>query len=332
MSSTNASPSAFGWDFQVNAGIVLLLMNIGEAESVKIEGTTEDVEITFANGQKVFAQAKSIFDPDDTSHAIDKLEGALKTLNNASTSPEAERLVYVTNSPNPFIDVKTMTAFTGSCAYLPYANLPQVCKDRIDTICTRQRHTLPRNNLAVLVFDFRGDGENRYRIVKEKVNELLAQLSLSDRGWGKQTLNIWHSEFGHNASQHDLQKCVTKKQMIWPLIVWLCEVGADDVRFNDCDESESNELLTRYKVVICDSAERFEFVTKVMTAYSGFEPGLQSKTRTDRFVSERWEDFKSEFALPNAEDSILGKIVKIAVHNVIKSRRHIDSVKKAVNL
>jgi hypothetical protein len=120
--------------------------------------------------------------------------------------------------------------------------------------------------------------------------------------------------------------------MIWPLIVWLCEVGGDDVRFNDCDEAEVNELLASYKVVICDSTERFEFVTKVMTAYSGFEPGLQSKTRTERFVSERWKDYKSAFALLNAEDSIMEKIIKIAVHNVIKSRRHIDSVKKAVNL
>lgn len=332
MRSTNASASAFGWDFQVNAGIVLMLMNIREVQSIRIEGKTEDVEITFSNKRKLYAQAKSVFDPDDHSNVIAKLEGALKTLSQASTLREAKRLVYVTNSPNPFNDVRTVSAFNGPCAFVPYANLPQASKGIIDDICTRESHTLPRSDFALLVFDFRGDGENRYRIVKEKVNELLAQLTLSDKGWGKRTLEIWHREFGQNASQHDLSRSITKKQVIWPLIVWLCEVDGNDARFSECDEAEINELLSRYRSVICDNTERFAFVTKVMTAYSGFETGLPSKTRTERFVSERWSDFKNEFDLPGTEDHIVEKVVKIAVHNVIKSRQYIGSVKKEVNL
>lgn len=332
MRGTNASSSAFGWDFQVNAGIVLMLMNLRHSQSVRIEGKTEDVEITLINGRKIHAQAKSVYDSDDYSHVIDKLNKALTTLANAQSMSETERLIYATNSPNPFNDVQSMQAFSGSCAYLPYTDLPKVCKDRIDTLCDNHKPTLLKDNLHVLVFDFRGDGENRYRVVRDKTNELLAQLNLSDRGWGKQTLDVWHREFRCNSSQHNLSLKITKKQMLWPLIVWLCEVGDDDARFDDCDEADVNEILSRYKTVICDNAERFEFITKVMTAYSGFETGLPSKTRTNRFVSENWYNFIGEFALPNTDESIAEMVVKIAVHNVIKSRHQIASVKKAVNL
>lgn len=43
MKSSNASASAFGWDFQSNAAIMLMLKNIEKASKVKVEGQTEDV-------------------------------------------------------------------------------------------------------------------------------------------------------------------------------------------------------------------------------------------------------------------------------------------------
>ena len=46
MENRNASASAFGWDFQANAAILLMLENIQEAEMVRVEGKDEDIEIT----------------------------------------------------------------------------------------------------------------------------------------------------------------------------------------------------------------------------------------------------------------------------------------------
>jgi hypothetical protein len=43
--SSNASDSVSGWDFQRNAAIVLMLLNIEKAKSVKVEGGSEDIEI-----------------------------------------------------------------------------------------------------------------------------------------------------------------------------------------------------------------------------------------------------------------------------------------------
>lgn len=54
----NASPSAYGWAFQVGAGIKLMLENVKEFTALKMEGKNDDIEITMPNG-KIYAQAKS---------------------------------------------------------------------------------------------------------------------------------------------------------------------------------------------------------------------------------------------------------------------------------
>ena len=110
--SSNATASAFGWEFQSNAAIMLMLKNIESASKVKVEGETEDVEITFSNGKILMAQAKSVEKPDDFSHVKRNLEASLRTLNAASKITDVEQLVFVTNSPNPFNNIRTMHKFS----------------------------------------------------------------------------------------------------------------------------------------------------------------------------------------------------------------------------
>lgn len=80
MSDRNASASAFGWDFQANSAMLLMLENIRDAKRVRVEGADEDIEITLEDQTKIYAQAKAVEKPDDTSHVIDKLTKALQTL------------------------------------------------------------------------------------------------------------------------------------------------------------------------------------------------------------------------------------------------------------
>jgi pectate lyase len=113
MSSSNASATLFGWDFQINAAIVLMLENIEIAEQVRVEGSTEDIEIKLNNGKILYSQAKSVVKCTDYSNVKEKLKKALTTLSVASKDPNCDRLIYVTNSPNPFGDKDSMTAFYG---------------------------------------------------------------------------------------------------------------------------------------------------------------------------------------------------------------------------
>ena len=65
MGDRNASPSAFGWDFQANAAILLMLENIREADKVRVEGADEDIEITLKDKTKIYSQVKSVIKQDD---------------------------------------------------------------------------------------------------------------------------------------------------------------------------------------------------------------------------------------------------------------------------
>ena len=54
MCDRNASPSAFGWDFQANAAILLMIENIKKVDKIRVEGKTEDIEITLKNKTKIY--------------------------------------------------------------------------------------------------------------------------------------------------------------------------------------------------------------------------------------------------------------------------------------
>lgn len=113
MSDRNASASAFGWDFQANSAILLMLENIKDAKRVRVEGADEDIEITLQDRSKVYAQAKAVDKPDDTAHVIAKLTKALETLSDAAKNGDGSLFTYVTNSSNPFNNQRTLSYFTG---------------------------------------------------------------------------------------------------------------------------------------------------------------------------------------------------------------------------
>ena len=90
MSERNASASAFGWDFQANSAILLMLENIKDAKRVRVEGADEDIEITLQDRSKVYAQAKAFVKPDNASHVIDKLTKALETLRDDAKNDKSD--------------------------------------------------------------------------------------------------------------------------------------------------------------------------------------------------------------------------------------------------
>lgn len=54
----NASASAFGWEFQTNAAIVLFIRNIEEARSLRVEGAHEDIESPSVTAQPSMPKQK----------------------------------------------------------------------------------------------------------------------------------------------------------------------------------------------------------------------------------------------------------------------------------
>lgn len=55
-----ANAVLFGFDFQRNAAIILMLERIKELRSVRLEGNEEDIELTLENGKKFLPKQKRL--------------------------------------------------------------------------------------------------------------------------------------------------------------------------------------------------------------------------------------------------------------------------------
>jgi hypothetical protein len=330
--SSNASDSVSGWDFQRNAAIVLMLLNIERAKSVKVEGDSEDIEIFLNNGKAIYSQAKFVADPDNTNPVIKNLKESLRTLSNAAKNNDFEDLIYITNSSNPFNNIRTLRAFSSGLNILPYSDLPEFCKKKIDEILKKNNYNLDGNYLSVYVLQFHGSkAENKYKVIKEQINELLNKLNLGNSGKEGELLNLWQNEFFINATEHNTKLSISKEQMIWPLIVSICELNREDALLSACDDGQFDEIQHKYKTIIDNNSERFSFITKVLTSFSQYEVPLNEK-KTEHFISNRWKEYKNEFKLDNVDEEIKEMVIKLTISNVIKKRYTIDKIKTGVHL
>ena len=122
--SRRADAVIFGFDFQVNAAIVLMIENIRELESLRLEGNYEDIELKLNGGGYILAQAKAIEkSSSDFSHVRENLKKALTTLSEASHNTLVEKLILITNSPNPLNDKNSRSVFYGD-AHRSFDSLP----------------------------------------------------------------------------------------------------------------------------------------------------------------------------------------------------------------
>ncbi len=330
MKSSNATASAFGWDFQSNAAIMLMLRNIEKASKVKVEGQSEDVEITLADGRMLMSQVKATVKPDDYSHVKEKLEAGLRTLNNASKLTDVEQLVFVTNSPNPFNDTKTMFKFSSPLNMVPFSELPTTCQQTISDVRTLEGYDFDTAMLTVCVMQFHGESEDeRYKVLSTLTTEFLNNLGVHKIST-KQLLTLWQHSFAVNASQ--LTTSITKKLMVWPVIAILCEVGEDDAELVNYDECDVAAILQKYRSVINNNGENFEFVSRVLSDYNEFHPEMKSKERTRKFLDDKWGNYKDFFDLKSADSTTEEMVILLTITNVLRSRKVIAEIKGKVKL
>ena len=100
----------------------------------------------------------------------------------------------------------------------------------------------------------------------------------------------------------------------------------------DYDEADITEILRKYKAIINNYSERFEFVSTVLSDFNDFYPAAKSKERVDRFISERWEQYKRDFDLKNADTNIEEIVIKLTLLKILKNRREIVRIKGMVKL
>ena len=327
MSDRNASPSVFGWDFQVNSAILLMLENIRDAKYIRIEGDDEDIEITLQDKTMIYAQVKAVERPDDTSHVVDKLTKAIETLNDAAKNGNGSLFTYITNSSNPFNNQRTVSFFTGR-THLSFDELPNVAQKKIQMIIADNGYSeLDIHKLDIRVIPFYGsDLKNRYKEIQACVIEFLNEINVDALGINSEILRIWQRDLFQNATQCDTAISISKEKLIWPLIVLVIDKTVANEYKKDFNDDEINEIERKYKLILNQFTMRYDMISRVLSDYR------KMKFTIRQFVENHWNNYLDIANTIESDDRTKESLVKIILYRILTQGQCIRKIKRGVNL
>ena len=314
---TNASASAYGWVFQVGAGITLMLDKIKELTAIKMEGISDDIELTLRDG-KIYAQAKSVTRIGDQRNASKNLKDSLKLLESDGKNGDAVKLIYITNIVNP-LSSKIPSAYEYGHTY-DFSVLPLEDQNKIKNLVSSDFAT---EKFQVHILNFFGEGDNKFASVKVKIEKFLL-------------LNSWFETFMVNCSDKpDKEKSIdlTKDQIMMPVIVLVIDPPLEEDEFNKvCDYDDYTEIEQEFRNIINLHTYDYEFVAEVAGDYLHKRELQKEKTNYKyEYVKNEWQNYKSTFSEIDNEEK-KEAIIKLILLTIITRKSKINRIREAANL
>lgn len=332
-----ANAVLFGFDFQVNAAIVLMIENITDLNEIRLESNNEDIDITLNSGNHILAQAKAIEkSSSDFTNVRKNLKKSLESLSEGNSKVKADKLILITNSPNPLNDDNSRSIFYGH-AHRDFSTLPQSSQNIINEYLEKINQPLNTDLFRIQVLPFETDDENeRYKVVLQEINDFIGNLKLQTPGLGKELHQIWKNQIFVNGSKKDETIFLNKKDIIWPAIVISTDIEKMGNDFEDyCDEFDFDEIVRQYKDIINYCSERFEFFTQIMYDFNNYrcvDGNKGFKNRMISFLNEKWTNYSYLFNESNVGVNMIEGVSKAILFTIIKKRYEIDRIKQGVNL
>ena len=329
-----ANAVLFGFDFQVNAAIVLMLENIKELCTLRLESKNEDIDIELISGNHILAQAKSVVNSSsDFRNVRANLKKALMSLSEGSKNVTAEKLILITNSPNPLNEKASRSIFWGP-ARRQFATLPASSQKIITDYLSGIDQPLNTDQFVIQVVPFETDDDTeRYKAVMQVINDFLGEMKIDIPGIGKQLHQVWCGEVFRNGTKKDANIKLTKNSLIWPIIVIATDIDrVDQVFVEQFDSIQYDEIVHRYKETIDSCCERVEFFTKILYDFVAYKNTGKTSERTINFVAECWQNYSSEFEADGMNAEMVEALTKVVVYNVLRRRNDIQKIKNGVAL
>jgi len=326
---TNASPSAYGWCFQVGAGITLMLDNVNKFTSLKMEGASDDIELTLDTG-KMYAQAKSVTQIGDQRSASTNLKDALRTLSQAAKNGDAVQLVYITNIANP-LSSKIPTVFQYGNEY-EFSILPA---DAQNKILKKAGDDFPAEKFRLHILNFFGEGENKFQSVKAKISEFL-RIAIDDPSYNQRLLESWFETFMVNASDKpDNQKKLelTKRQVVYPVIVLVIDQPIKEEEFHKVSEYDDYDgICQMFRKTIYGKICDYQFVSEVLADFLLKRNTSNNNTNFPyEYAKKEWQNYQYKFT-EIKDKEVQEALIKLLLLTVIIHRRKVDKIKEATKL
>lgn len=333
--SRRANAVVFGFDFQVNAAIVLMLENIQALKTLRLEGNYEDIELELNNGQDILAQAKAVErGSSDFRNVRKNLQKALQSLSEGGKNVKAKQLILITNSFNPLNEEASRGIFSGPPAHRHFDTLPTSSQQLIKGYLGQINEPLNTDDFWIQSLPFETDDDNeRYKNVLQAVDNFVGSLRLNIPGMGKQLLSLWHWSVFKNGSKRDAAIRLSKKDLIWPMLVIATDVDRCDEEFLSRFEPDLyDEIVHLYRETIESCCERYEFFIKVLYDYSNFHSLRNASEKCLDFTENMWTKYLDEFSISAIDSNTQSALTKIVIYNIVRRRLTIDKIKRGVNL
>lgn len=324
----------FGFDFQVNAAIVLMLENIIELNTLRLESENEDIELELSNGESILAQAKSVEKAStDFRNVRANLKKALVSLSDGARKSNAQGLIFITNSSNPLNDEVSKNLFIGQ-SYRGFDTLPDSSQKLILDYLSKIKSPLDTNKFSIQVLPFETDNDiERYKFVRRAVDDFVGDMDINIPGMAKKLLTIWQNEVFQNGSKSNVSIKLHKKDIVWPIIVIATDIERCNEEFIDqFDTGLYDEIVHQYSKLIDSCCERYEFFIKVLTDYNDFYSEKRPYEKCVEFALNKWKNYIDDLKVDGATEEIQRGIIQIVLYSIVRNRIIIDKVKREVKL
>ena len=247
--SRRADAVLFGFDFQVNAAIVLMLEYINELQSIRLESENEDIDIELYSGNHILAQAKAIVNSStDFTNVRKNLKNALTSLSEGSKKIKTEKLILITNSPNPLNEDASRSIFWGP-AHRGFNTLPDSSQKIITDYLSQIDQPLDTDLFVIQVVPFETDDDTeRYKAVSKVIDDFIGDLKLDVPGIGKQLHRVWCGEVFKNGTKKNANITLSKKSLIWPIIVIATDIDRTFDLYSKISPFLNSSVLTICKI------------------------------------------------------------------------------------
>ena len=336
----NAAESAFGWQFQVHAAIVLALKNIEEMSSIEVEGDMDDIEVELQDGMRVYCQAKAHYKANEPGNgSTTRLSEAMKTLADDLRKEDCTKAVYVTNDRLLFGKRINADNFSGGAFYSFYELEPEqrtVVEKYIGDIALLTKEHGP---LCFFVLPFFGSDEaTKTKAVDAAITAFLGSINSSDaRGVIPSRLRrTWVQLLGADATVKPgyPNKSISKKAFVWPIVFEICDRTPVGNGVLEIDEDVFEDVMHRYQSTIDSQSDLYSVSTRIISDYEQFRRSSTSGSQAPScFVSERWEQYVDVLGASEiCDDDERRAFVWLVLLKVLRKRLAMREVSDAVRL
>lgn len=319
----DASASAFGWRFQIDAAIFLFLYYIDEVEKVIVEGRHQDIELYCKNEKHIFAQAKSIQNG-SLDNRSKKLEDAVISLAKTSADTAAnDSLLYISNYEAP---ISRTDIFKNKVVKLKnVSSEKEDFKDQIERICRKLEIKIQdfngkkREKLVELLKRIKKINVDEFMVsavypyiiserpsdlsieIENKINEILTIKyniqSVYLRKIVSETLLEWHETFLYEAAipNENKYKAMSKEELLWQIVIVLSKFNDNS---NDLyDEELDLDLIERFETnepTPSYQHTRFSFFNRLVSDCKNYRKSHPGGNDAD-FIKNSWKTYIDEY-------------------------------------